>query len=107
MRHRSALQRRGSQAKHAAEDVAGVGHGAHGRVGDRVKGGELGGHGGAVEADEGALVAHLVAVVGRREHRDAVAVVVHLIPLVLHLMPKAYNVRYRAISCNLICWDLC
>ncbi len=38
--------------------------------------GELGLHGGLGEADEGPLVAHLVAVVGRAEHRYALPVVV-------------------------------
>lgn len=38
------------------------------------------------EADEGPLVAHLVAVVGSAENGDTLSVVLHHIPFVLHLM---------------------
>ena len=36
-----------------------------------------------VECDEGPLVAHGVAVVGRREHSDALAIVGNLVPIIL------------------------
>ena len=39
----------------------------------------------ACEVDEGALVAHAVAVVGSREHSDALAIVVDLVTVVFHL----------------------
>lgn len=38
------------------------------------------------EADVGALVAHLIAVVGRAEDRDALAVVVDCVALLLHFV---------------------
>lgn len=40
--------------------------------------------------------AHLVAVVGRGEDRDAVAVVLHLVPLLLHLHAHGHRVSLRA-----------
>lgn len=52
-----------------------------------IEGGEDWGHGHRVrEADEGPLVAHLVAVVRRGEYRDAAPVVLQRIALVLHLI---------------------
>jgi hypothetical protein len=39
-----------------------------------------------LEGDEGALIAHGVAVVGSGEYCDAFAVVAHLVPLVLYLV---------------------
>ena len=74
-----------SHAEHAVHEAVGVAHDGHGRVGDRLEGRELGRHGCAVEADERAPVAHLVTVVGRAEHCDAVAAVLHLVPRLLHL----------------------
>lgn len=55
---------------------------------DSVIRGELRGHVSASEADEGSLVAHLVAVVGRAEDRHAVPVMLNLVPFVLHLQAK-------------------
>ena len=57
-------------------------------MGHAVKRGEVGLHVG-LEGDEGALVAHLVAVVGRAEDGDAAAVVRHLVPFGLHLVRPA------------------
>ena len=39
----------------------------------------------ACEVDEGPLVAHAVAVVGSREHSDALAIVGNLVPIILRI----------------------
>ena len=44
---------------------------------------KFGRHVPTVECDEGPLVAHGVAVVGRREHSDALAIVGNLVPIIL------------------------
>ena len=41
------------------------------------------------ETDDGALVAHLVTVVGRGEDGDGLATVLHLVPFVLALVTAA------------------
>ena len=56
---------------HVGEHV-GVLHGPHGGVGHRIKLVKVGGVPVlALEVNVGPLVAHLVAVIGRRKHRDA------------------------------------
>ena len=44
---------------------------------------KFGRHVPTVECDEGPLVAHGVAVVGRREHSDTLAIVGNLVPIIL------------------------
>ena len=44
------------------------------------------GHHVCLEADEGPLVAHLIAVVGRTKHSDAFASVLYFISFLAHLM---------------------
>ena len=46
---------------------------------------KFGRHVPTVECDEGPLVAHGVAVVGRREHSDALAIVGNLVPIILRI----------------------
>ena len=46
---------------------------------------KFGRHVPTVECDEGPLVAHGVAVVGRREHSDTLAVVGNLVPIILKI----------------------
>ena len=46
---------------------------------------KFGRHVPTVECDEGPLVAHGVAVVGRREHSDALAIVGNLVPIILRM----------------------
>ena len=46
---------------------------------------KFGRHVPTVECDEGPLVPHGVAVVGRREHSDTLAVVGNLVPIVLRI----------------------
>ena len=47
----------------------------------------------AVQPDESSLVAHLVAVVGSREHGDALAIVLHHIPSVLYLVRPHHQLQ--------------
>mmetsp|Transcript_61070 Transcript_61070/g.157487 ORF Transcript_61070/g.157487 Transcript_61070/m.157487 type:complete len:248 (+) Transcript_61070:261-1004(+) len=59
----------------------------------RGKGRELGRQGLAVQADERALVPHLVTVVGCREHGDALASMIQLVALLLHLMASDHQLQ--------------
>ena len=71
-----------------AKEGVGVCHGLDVGVRDGLVGDELGRHlavVGARQVDESSLVAHLVAVVGGREHCDALAVMHHLVAVVFHL----------------------
>ena len=62
-------------------------------MGHGLVAGEDGGEVVALERDEGALVAHRVAVVGRAEHGDALAVVRKLVALVLDLVAADHVVQ--------------
>ena len=61
-------------------------------------GGELGLHVGAAERDEGALVAHGITVVGRREDGDALAVVAHLVAVRFDLVRAHHVVQAVALQ---------
>lgn len=83
-----------SHAKHLAVEVACIGHGLHIGVLDSLKLGELWRHVLPVEADPGTLVLQLVAVIGRREHCHAVAIVLHLVAFILDLKEESRHHRH-------------
>eukprot|EP01136_Pigoraptor_vietnamica_P006125 Opistho-1_new@38660 len=70
---------------HEHAEVSGVRHRSDVGVRHAIEGREVGLHVGR-HRDECALIAHLVAIVRRREHRQAPAVVHLLVALVLHLV---------------------
>ena len=82
--------------------VAGVLHGPGRRVRHRFKLRKVRRHV-ALEPNERAFVPHLVAVVWRAEHRDQLAVVVHLESLVLHLVRTDHQlqvVQFQKFLCH-------
>lgn len=85
------------QSEHAAH--AGVRHRFDGRVRHRRKL-EEGGRGAAVwpKSAHGRLVAHLVAIVGRRENRDAFATVLNNVTLLLYLMRP--DQHFQSVVCK-------
>ena len=75
-------------------------------MGNGLVGGKFGLHllcGRPLEGDEGALIAHGIAVVGSGEYCDAFAVVAHLVPLVLHLVTSddvVHSVGVEEVLCD-------
>jgi hypothetical protein len=73
---------------------AGVVHGRDVGMGDSSELDELRLHVVLVtKADQGALVAHLVTVVGGAEHRDALAIVLHDVAFILHLVGPHHQLQ--------------
>lgn len=65
----------GMESLRKVEQIARIAHGSFFRMRHFFEGGELRLQIAAFEVDKGAEVAHLVAVVGRREDRDALSIV--------------------------------